>query len=484
VIALLLGALLCFPAEDPVSVTVAVEPVQVVENQVFTLTVRARILRTFEDAAMVPLVLRRLDVPIRLNVPWLADEAGLRIEERAVIGAESASVARNGDEIRVRRRSVDDATVLELEYQVVAPTAGPLELSPVSVDYAFATRFRDDLFGRVPEDRHDAVATSAPILVEVRPLPRAGAPDGFAGAVGRFSMAAEATESPEGEVPRVRLTVTLFGEGYGGVADELISDVPGFHVLGRLSERSPPSDVDEPDDEDEGEEDEMMWREVLDLTPRAATEIPALSFAFFDPSEGAYRTATTEPIAISVRASSNADPLSSEPGDVPTSRPRPGVNDLFPVRPIDTRSVGGSGRGGPGPGLAFAVVTPWLVFGVWLVGHRRRERRRRDPLGERARSARGEALRRVRRGDDPVDAFVGYLAARLRVGEAGVIGPELVDRLHATGVPASTVEEVSSWLERVRAPRFGATRPTTVDASEVIRRVSELELAMADGSPR
>ncbi|MFG0317258.1 MAG: hypothetical protein ACF8XB_08300, partial [Planctomycetota bacterium JB042] len=324
----------------------------------------------------------------------------------------------------------------------------------------------------------------APAVVRVRPLPDDGRPSAFAGAVGRFPLAA--TAEPRalavGETLRVVVTIDADGDVEPGAPPPLaLGD--GLHVLGRRDEV-----------------DDVGRRTVtIDATPTRGdvAAVEAIRFAWFDPEAGAYRTVETAsiplavegpsgPVATRTDAEAEADGgAASEPPS--TVRAIPGVNDLVDVRPvsvaIDLEAVSVGALSWRVGWIGGGVVLPWSIGLAFLLAWRARERRRRDPAGFRARRAADAFRATVRRpGADPVAAFESYLAARLRTSEAAVVGHELEGRLVGAGVPPLLAAEAARDLERRRAARFGG--PPAEAEGELGARVELLERAFADAEGR
>src|SRR5690606_37385186 len=95
------------------------------------------------------------------------------------------------------------------------------------------TRRVRDLFGRVREvaGKRELKLESEPARYEVEPLPKEGRPAGFSGAVGRFTIEAEAEATTVNAFDPIEVTITVRGEG-------LLEDVglPPWHELPELTQ--------------------------------------------------------------------------------------------------------------------------------------------------------------------------------------------------------------------------------------------------------
>ena len=189
---------------------------------------------------------------------------------------------------------------------------GKLEIPASAVVAALATG-RSDFFGNAPSRLFRA--TDVPHVLEVKPLPETDKPNNFAGAVGeQFSIDVQTSRSvvklgePVELAIRIksnqRLDTLALGriDGEGGLPKDKFV-VPADPATGELSE-----------------DGKTKTFKVTAQVTGAATEVPAISFAYFDPVKGSYQTIRSEPIALSVAGGSVVSA-----GDVIAARPKPGA---------------------------------------------------------------------------------------------------------------------------------------------------------------
>ena len=276
----------------------------------------------------------------------------------------------------------------------------------------------------------------------VRPLPEDGVPAAFRGAVGRFTIRAEA--APREITPGETLRLTLILEGEGNLehfeAPDL-HDLRGFHVYGLIEDRTPSR--------------RTLHYDVAPLNV-SVKEIPSIPFAFFDTRPpGRYRTVRTDTLPLTVRPASNAGDPTADPG-AEGGRWIPGRNDIHGIK----TDVEGSA---PDPTLvlsplvlAAGLAAPWLLALALYRLLRVRERNRADPEGLRARKAAARFRARIARRDTEPDLVLAeYLAARLRRPDAAVITPDLAARLTAAGVDEDLARETAEWMTALTAARYG-----------------------------
>lgn len=438
-------------------------------HEPITVRIRFGFTRAFAAEHLVPMFARPLQVQAQLRASFCA---GL---PHAVVSGGNAAPA-TGVTFALDEAVAHATPLGEVEHdgrtfvayeitRVLLPThAGALEVPGPGLRYAWATRFTEDFVqGRVAADRREGCAQAESLTLQVDPWPLDGQPPEFTGAVGRFTVDAEVEPRRLAVGETCRLTVKIAGDGdlTRFAAPALAS--PDFHVLGKV------------------EQVDARARTIrYDLRPvRAGATLPPIGFAFFDPASPAgYRRVESGPIALEVVGGSGTETVAE-----PAPRRVPGVDDVFDLG--STSAARGSGPARLSGGLlAGALAAPWVLFAALAWFHRRRERARLDPLGERARRAAATFAARVAAPDaDTGDAFVGYLADRLRCPPAAVIGPDLEQRLLAAGIEAALAGRVARLVERFGALRYGGAA-RAADAGEARQLVDALEAQFRCGGRR
>jgi hypothetical protein len=438
----------------------------------FVVTVRCGLEPSLVRDRLVPMFQRAADVPVRVIASDLSSAASSASSERLTIrrlvpSGESATIGCNDDVVPAARRGVRIVDglpylVLEVPFAVIAREPGALTWTAPRLEFASATRFEEDLFrGRTPVDRVETAIDGASEVVQVKPLPTAGVPDTFCGAIGRFSWSATTTARDVAVGDELVLSGTLSGEG--NLADVVPPDarkLSGFHVRGVLVR-------------DEVDGRRFDW--TLVATDADVREIPPLRCAWFDPADGGrYVEAATAPLPLIVRPhASGATRLDLE---------APGVADDAGEFVDEVSAEAGDGSSFGTPWVVGVLVAMVLAL-VWrTLGHRGGADAGAAPStrsdGTHASGSRpgGRASPAVRlRVEPPVAidrgaelarceaaldrdaerAVVAWLAARLAVPAPSVHGPDLASKLRARGVPDELAVRVGDWLARCVAARYG-----------------------------
>src|SRR5437764_1494936 len=153
-------------------------------------------------------------------------------------------------------------------------------------------------FGGLMEQREIAVK-SDPVSLEVKALP-AGAPPTFSGAVGSFSMTAEANPKRVQIGDPITIKAAISGRGnFDRMNAPELSDERGWH-------KYPPSSNFKQDD-DVGISGTKTFEMVVSPNEKLTT-IPPLAFTYFDPAKEKYVTLQSEAMPLIVEGNAPAAP--------------------------------------------------------------------------------------------------------------------------------------------------------------------------------
>lgn len=317
--------------------------------------------------------------------------------------------------------------------------------------------------------------TSAAARLVVLPLPQAGRPAEFGGAVGRFTVDAwlDRGELRAGEAANLTFEVRGIGN-LAGLVRPAIQGPEGFRVYeaGESAETVPQHDA-------WSGRKRFSWVLVPERPGRML--VPPISLAYFDPAIPGYAVIRTSPLALEVRPAA-ALPI-AEGGSglairyVKASRAR----DL-PIRAWDS-SLLWALQGVP-------------VLAVLLVLLRQRRRGQSGvPSGRFLRRSRVQGLERLRGlAQDPQADVFGELRQfalrwlEQRFGLAGLSAAGKVHLQHALedrGVPAGLAAEAAGFIEECGRYRFAPSPLSPEARADVVQRAAGL-LATLDreGPPR
>ncbi|MBI1804257.1 MAG: protein BatD [Ignavibacteriae bacterium] len=354
--------------------------------------------------------------------------------------------------------------------------AGALEIDPMEVTLVvqmqtrrrsndiFDQFFNDPFFGGLTNVSH-AIA-SEPVKITVSPLP-SNAPNGFAGAVGKFSMETWLDKRQTKTNEPVTLKVKITGRG-------------NLKLLGAPAITIPP-DLEKYDpkisDNVANQGTQIAGSRTFEylLIPRHAGEqkIPAFPFAYFDVDKKSYATLASPEFVLAVEKGLDVASSSSVAGISKEDVKLLGED----IRFIKSGNItlNRKGESFVGTTTFFALsFTPILGFVGFIFYARKREKVLRDVAGLRNKKARKMAQRRLvqakhfldqkKKVDDSTRreefyaeisrALWGYVGDKLGIPPADLSLDGVKDSLAVRQVPPDAVSKLSSTIEQCEFARF------------------------------
>jgi hypothetical protein len=361
-------------------------------------------------------------------------------------------------------------TIQRFHYALFPLTAGEKTIAPATLTLTLRNPGSFLARGRTRTLSGDT------LRLKVKPLPAAGRPAAFKGAVGRYRL--EASVEPR-QVERnapANIVLTVVGEGnVATVPEPRLPKVEGVKAFApEVRTRAQPRGLTMAGQKD--------FRYLV--IPRAAGELNlgSATIDYFDPVSGQYRTASASLGSLRVGEGGGA-----EPG----GRLVNGV--IFEIRrgpleeqpPFDWTS----------PIYLALAALPIVSLAVLLLLHGRRSRSRDVPASLPARDLRGPRRKRI---SAPLPSLARRLDAHSGAEEVGAANEELLtylerrygvdlrgrslsEREHAltgAGAPAEVVERLEAVLMAFEAVRFAppGTRPAALEEAILsLRSFEELE---------
>ena len=324
------------------------------------------------------------------------------------------------------------------------------------------------------------VVESASITVEVQPLPSA-APEGFAGAVGRFEISAEVDSSSAQMNESVQLTVKVEGKGnIDALPEPLWPNFTDWRVV--QSPATPSSEV---------VEGQLVGSRTYKsiLVPESAGEltVPEISYGYYDPEIGNYVHASTSPILVSIAGTDETSEPSSASTDVAEDEREFSV--ARPIRPVPEPLRPPARELTDSVGYWATWTLPLLVIILAAAWSRMRDARDAALVDSRRRNAlpnaRSVLTRSIANGAAPAvagaDTLHRYLSDRFGESLVGLTREALGERLCDGGVSYELAQRVENTLALGEAARFTPETPTVGQTEDYVERVSQLLIEL-DGA--
>jgi len=337
---------------------------------------------------------------------------------------------------------------------------GPIEIGPATIDVVASIAELAAFgapFGRLSEVRR----SSAPLVVEVRPLP--AAPEAFRGAVGSFRL--DATLDPPAVTAGEAATLILTLTGSGNLRSlpdpqlDLPAGIRSFPPESRSEERL-----------DRGRlESSRTWRYVLVPERSGSLPVPPVEITYFDPEHASFRRTSSPALVLTAR------PRPEE--EVAAATPPPSVPEAQPADPE-------TGLPAPAaalrtPGGPFFLLAAIVVLGLLgLAWHRRRSPRWQSQRRLLARLAAARYETRPRQAAARIEEAWGeYLGERWHL-PPGTPVADWGHLLAGQGVHPGHAEELAAFLADIHqlrsAPELAATEALAGDLVERSRALARL----------
>ena len=318
-----------------------------------------------------------------------------------------------------------------------------------------------------PGESYNYLLETAPIPVEVKPLPPA--PPEFSGAVGEFTMNAALEPASVVVGQPARLTVTIAGEGNPEIIgapsipeiEAAFVSGPEAHVLDLT-----PNDV-------KTVEKAFVWQ----IVPKEAQNIdfPSVEFVYFNPNADDYAALTSEEMKLGVVSAPEglervmADSGGARGGEATSV-------DVYEdaLAPI-VKSPGAiyASRAWTTPFVA-ALASPaaaYAIFIAWLLHYRRNNS---DSPEARARNAYGRGKKRLADLEGHAtdidalhQALRGYIADRLGVPEGGLTSHDAERLLHEASIEGDLADATVRTLRACERAAY-ASQAISVDEHKAL----------------
>jgi hypothetical protein len=371
---------------------------------------------------------------------------------------------------RTYRETIEGQTYLVAEIKKTAlfPQAvGQKNLEPLVIECEvqlprrrsrdiFDDFFNDPFFTRTSRQK----VASRPVEIEVLPLPEAGKPANFSGAVGNFSITAGVDRAQVKTNEAITLKVSARGAGNIKVLPQPQIDLPAdFEVYDpKVSEK-----IDYSNDQISGSK---TWEFVIVPRFQGSHEIKPVTLSYFDPRAKTYRVASTAPIALTVEkglgdyAAPAGSGVSKEDVRLLGQDIRFIAKATLPFRPLQEVLY-------TQPWFFMAAAAPLLALLLAFFYERHQEKLSTNIAYARSRKAGSMAQKQLAAAKKLLQkneeknfyaevqrALMGFLGNKLNVAEAGLITDEVERILKEKQVDAETIRRYLDCLHTCDFQRF------------------------------
>jgi len=356
--------------------------------------------------------------------------------------------------------------VVELQRVLIPTSVGDFTIEPARLSIP-ASFFMSDID-----------LESDPIKVTVKSLPEPE-PDGFRGAVGQFSIAAQVDNDQVMVNEPLTLKVELSGVGNLSTLSEIeMPEVDGW----RAFDATIKVDADVQDGKLQGS---LISEQLLVPNEAGDYKIPAVEFVYFDPQTESYQTVKTEAIAVSVAPGNGDEEVAatmeniSEPSEQVSGK---SVNEIRYIKavPDELKKTATDWYNSP---IYWVLLTlaPIVLVVDWLL-RRKTKYMRENPERVRASRAAKKAQRALREIEtersNAVDSLNQilhtFLDERLNHSVRGMRNEELNQFLIDVGISQELTKEALDILQWSEMERYGAVKMDNVETQSMIKRTMGL----------
>jgi len=390
---------------------------------------------------------------------------------------------------RTAQEVIDGQRFLVAEIKKVAlfpQSVGKKTLEPLKIECDVQVqnrRRRNDIFDSFFDDPFTnrtvrrAVASS-PVEIEVEPLPDAGKPADFAGAVGNYEISAMLDKPAVKTNEAVTLKVVVRGTGNLRVLSTPKLDLP------QDFETYDPK-IDQSIKYDNNRVSGSKTFEYV-LVPRSAgdIELKPVRLSFFEPNSRSYKTASSPPLALSV--AKGTEEFVAVGGGLSKEDVRLIGQDIrfISTAPLPFQRVGEAFHNSP---IFYAMVfSPVFALGLTLLYRRHQEKLSTNVAYARQRQAgkvAGKHLRTARAliGKQDSKAFyaeaqralMSFIGNKLNIAEAGLVTDNLAAMLQERKVSQEIIDAYVRCLQTCDFKRFAPGETSEAEMKEFIEQASE-----------
>jgi len=358
---------------------------------------------------------------------------------------------------------------------------GKLEIEPLTLDIPIDVQgSRRDFFGRRIMERVNKTISAGKRTIDVKPLPLAGKPDGFTGAVGDFQFDVSSNKTKLNANESLQMDIKVSGKGNLKLFTLPVAKLPSS------------LEVYEPERQENitttanGMQGTITESYTIVPQYKGTYPINPISFSFFDPKTEKYRTITSKDFTIEVEggglAASNTGASTQEKKQVLSK-------DNFKYIKLDANLTPVSAAPFFKSGLFWTLLGgPFLLIPLFIIAGKKRRARMSDVEGKRLRKADrmakkylSEAKRNI---SNPVifyesleRALHNYLKAKLNIETSEMEKSLISSMLKEGNVEPLVVENFIGLLKSCEFARYASTSQASVqqDYSKAVEVISAID---------
>ena len=360
--------------------------------------------------------------------------------------------------------------------------AGKLEIEPLSLDIdCQVPRGRPNFFGQVQIVEDSKRVSAGSKVITVKPLPEAGKPKDFSGAVGKFNFKVTPSRTGLKFGESLNLNVSVTGTG-----NLKLFSLPKPEVPSTLEMYDP-------------EHSENVTTPLTGMTGSIADKytiipqskgnfpIKPMHFTYFDLSSGTYKTIASPEIMLNVLDGpglSNASPIVSGTSKVATTSNKAFayIKQKTTLKPMVSKDFLGSGL------FYSLMILPFLGIPVLVLFRKRKEADDADIVGNKKKKSNALAKKYLSEAQKQINnkepfyialekAMHNFLKAKLSIETSDMSKDKIKEILLSRNANSETVSDFIDLTENCDFARYAPSTSVTIqqDYDKAVEIISNLE---------
>ena len=341
----------------------------------------------------------------------------------------------------------------------------------------------------VKQESIETETSTAPLAINVLPLPTEGKTEDFSGMVGSYSFSAnfDRTNLKVGEA--LTLAISIKGDGTPGtITDPKLPDFSEFRSV-------PPENSINKKVTGNKVVTSKDIKVFLYPKKKGTFEIPAITYSWFNPAKKKYETASAGPWTIEVeKGDAPAEPVYQAPVSAGTGASTPAVqkqeieflgSDIRFIHPISSETESSSPHRSIVFWILFTAAIPfYLIVNALITRSRKRNSDtalvRKGKANKLLKEKFADARAALKKGDGKAfyaaleNGLIDYLSNLTNLEFKGMTRPQMKEELAKLNVKSETINAIDSWLEKCAFVRFAPVTASTDEQSQMLADVEKL----------
>jgi len=360
--------------------------------------------------------------------------------------------------------------------------AGKLEIEPLSLDIdCQVPRGRPNFFGQVQLVDDSKRVSAGSKVISVKPLPEAGKPEDFSGAVGKFNF--KVTPSRTGLKFGESLDLDVSVTGTGNLK---LFSLPKPEVPSTL-EMYDPEHAENVSTPLTGMTGSISDKYTIIPQSKGNFPIKPMRFTYFDLSSGSYKTITSPEIMLNVLDGpglSNSSPVASGTNKVSVTANKTFafIKQKTTLKPIVSNDFLGSGM------FYSLLILPFLGIPALILFRKRKEAEEADIVGNKKKKSNALAKKYLSEAQKQINhkepfyialekALHNFLKAKLSIETSDMSKDKISEILLSRNANSETISDFITLTENCELARYAPSTSVTIqqDYDKAVEIISSLE---------